>query len=1098
MGPTLLPGTKLSRYEIRSLLGAGGMGEVYLALDTALGRRVALKVLPAAFAADEARLARFEREARTASSLNHPNIITIHEIGHSDEVYFIVTEYIVGETLRHKLKQGRLILVQALDVACQVADALATAHEAGIIHRDIKPENLMLRGDGFIKVLDFGLAKLTQPAESSDDAETMLIPAAKDSPLRTEPGHILGTPHYMSPEQARGLFLDARTDIFSLGVVLYEMVTGVKPFKGNTVVDIIAAILHFEPVAPSRLSKEISPQLDLISNRALAKELKNRYQTISDLAADLRQVREELLFQARERSEGSRSGKLTHAFQPLPLARTSTVQERPSSLPAWPTSLVGRHIELAAIELLLKEEGLRLLTLTGPGGTGKTRLGIEAAGRSIGRFKDGVYFVPLAAVSDANVVCSEIAQTLGLKESAAVSLRTMLADYLSDKQMLLVLDNFEQVLESASDIAALIAAAPQLKIMVTSRALLHIRGEQEFLVPPLALVDLASLPTSEVLMNYSAVALFVERAQMAKHDFQLTEENSRAVAEICASLDGLPLALELAAARIKLLGPQDLLARLSNRLNVLTSGPRDLPERQQTIRETIRWSYDLLSDEEKKLFRWLSVFVGGFKLADAEMFCAALGNLQLEPLEGIASLLDKSLLIRKGDGESRFGMLETIRDFGLEHLESCGEADRVRRCHANYFLQVAEKAEPALVGKEQKLWLDRLEQEHDNLRSILKWTEIVADAETGLRMAGALWRFWLMHGHFTEGRERLTRALQADQTVAAREARAKALNGLGTLTQNQGDYEKARILFEESLAIWRKLGQEHGIATSLINLGWIAFHQCDYEAARALSEEGLSLHLAVANKQGIVLALNNLGNVAHYQGNFQRARDVYNQSIELRRELNDKRGLAFSLTHLTRTLIKLGEYSQAAKAIEEAVVLIEPIGDKQGLGYALAVRGELLTEQGLWQEAIPMIERGIAFWRAMGDRFGLNMGLSILARAVLESGEDQRVEVICSDGLKLQKELRNQRDVAVWLQLLAEVALKQGNWLRATKCFAGATALLDRIASQVSPQESEKQQRNLSIVRSQLGDEAFRAVFASGQEITMEQWLRDATRICPL
>lgn len=613
-------------------------------------------------------------------------------------------------------------------------------------------------------------------------------------------------------------------------------------------------------------------------------------------------------------------------------------------------------------------------------------------------------------------------------------------------------------------------------------------------MPPLALADVGDLPSVvELLNDYSAVALFVERAQMAKHDFQLTEDNARAVAEICATLDGLPLAIELAAARMKLLTARDLQVRLTNRLNFLVSGARDLPKRQQTIRETIRWSYELLTDAEKRLFRSLSVFVNGFSMADAESLCARLNDSRLDCLEGVASLFDKSLLIRRGKSgdKSRFGMLETIREFGLEQLEASRESDTVKQSHAQLFLQLAEEAEANLLGKEQKAWLERLEEEHDNLRAALNWMDEVDAVEMSLRMVGALWRFWLMRGYFTEGRARVTRVLEADGTNALPAARAKALNGLGTLTQNQGDYMVAQRIFEDSLSINRALRDNAGIATSLINLGWIAVQKCDYREARSLSEEGLALHKAAGSQHGVVLALNNLAFIADYQGDYQRARELHSQSIKLRREGSDTRALAFSLIHLTRTLTTLGEYAEAERSIHEGLVHIKALGDKQGIGYALAAQGELLIAQGRWQEAIPLIERGIALWRGIRDRFGLNIGLSILVKAIIESNDITQAEVICREGLQLQRELRNQRNAAMWLGSLAEVALRQGKWKNAAKLFGGATALREKIDSRIPPKDFEIQEQNLAKLREDLGEDQFSAAWARGQAMTMEQWLEE-------
>ncbi|MFQ5794790.1 MAG: BTAD domain-containing putative transcriptional regulator [Candidatus Bipolaricaulia bacterium] len=497
----------------------------------------------------------------------------------------------------------------------------------------------------------------------------------------------------------------------------------------------------------------------------------------------------------------------------------------PNNLPIPLTRFIGRDKERAVVQVRLLDEEMRLLTLTGPGGTGKTRLGLQVVADLIDHFEDGACFVDLAPISDPGLVVSTIAQTLGVKEAEGRPLLDILKASLRGKQMLLVLDNFEQVVAAAPQVVELVAACPQLKVLVTSREPCHVRGEHVFPVPPLALPgsDGKRPLAIERLTQYEAVRLFIERAVAVKPDFAVTDENAPAVAEICIRLDGLPLAIELAAARIKLLSPQALLARLGNRLKLLTGGARDLPACQQTLRDTIDWSYDLLNTGERTLFERLSVFVGGGTLEAAEAVCIGADNLELKMdiLDGLASLVDKNLLRRKeqADGEPRFLILETIREYGLERLEASGESEAIRRTHADYYLALAEQAEPKLEGPDQRMWLDRLEVEHDNLRAALVWFEQNGEAEAELRLGGALWGFWHMRGYLSEGRRWLEGALAKgeDRDVSA-SVRAKALHGAGVLTHEQGDYERATVLYEESLDLRRELGDKPGVAILLSNL----------------------------------------------------------------------------------------------------------------------------------------------------------------------------------------------------------------------------------------------------------------------------------------
>ncbi len=539
----------------------------------------------------------------------------------------------------------------------------------------------------------------------------------------------------------------------------------------------------------------------------------------------------------------------SHLFQlvivglPADFPPPKTLDSHPNNLPMQPTPFIGREREVTTVCALLRHPEVRLLTLTGPGGMGKTRLGLQVAAELADQFADGVFLVPLAPVSDPEQVGPAIIQALSISDLSGQSPLTVLKKALKDRQMLLLVDNFEQVIKAAVLMAELLAACSELTILVTSRVVLHVQAEHEFAVPPLSLPNLKHLPDLVSLSQYEAVALFIQRAQAVKVDFAITNANAPAVVGICVRLDGMPLAIELAAARAKVFPPQILLSRLEQGLAMLTGGARDLPVRQQTLRGAISWSYDLLAPEEQQLFRRLSVFVNGCTWEAAEVVCRAAGEPVGEIMDRLASLVDKSLLRQKesAEGEPRFWMLHVLREFGLEHLASAGETQASCHAHALYYLRLAEEAEPHIKGSQQSMWLERLEREHDNLRAALHWLIEQEEAALALRLSAALWYFWYMRGYLSEGRRWLEIALGLRNMQEKTSVRAKALCGLGQLILYQGDFPTSGPLLEESADLARELGDKKDLSRSLMYLAKLRVLQGNDAAARALIEEGLAL-----------------------------------------------------------------------------------------------------------------------------------------------------------------------------------------------------------------------------------------------------------------
>ena len=1056
-----LIGQTVAHYKVLRRLGSGGMGVVYEAEDIRLGRRVALKFLPENLVCDEKALRRFEREARAASSLNHPNICTIYEVEEHDHQPVIVMELLEGVSLKQRIQEGPISIDELLDFSIQASDALAAAHAKAIIHRDIKPGNMFIVGRRQMKILDFGLAKVCALHIAEDDS---------DEDALTLDGVIPGTTSYMSPEQVRGEEIDTRSDLFSLGVVLYEMATGQKPFVGKNRVLLMDAILNAKPAPATKVNSCLPAALETIIARTLEKKCDKRFQHAADICSELKRLKGEMekapVANAAPVMPNSRPVRniftrylarelaaIRDRFSEKPVKQIDTL---PANLPLQRTGFVGREKEIPAVKELLLRRDVRLVTVTGPGGIGKTRLVVEVASGVIERFPGGTYFVPLSPLSDPGLIASAILQTLGIREAGGQSpLETLNRNFRDSSRAptLLLLDNFEHLIQGAHVVADLLATCPNLKIMVTSRAALHVYGEHEFPVPPLALPDSRSKPSTEILSRCPAVALFVQRAIAAKPDFQLNPDNAPAVAEICARLDGLPLAIELAAARVKILSPPLMLTRLASRLQLLTGGARDLPQRQQTLRAAIDWSYDLLSAAEQKLFRRLSVFAGGCNLEGVEAVCDAKSDLDLDLLNGMASMLDKSLVqkVEQTAGESRFGMLETIREYALEKLEASGELPLAKRAHAAYCLVLAEEEATEESGTDAAEWQERFGFEHDNFRAGLDWLTETGDADWGLRLGTALFRFWEIREYLAEGRDRLGKLLKLAGAAGPTKARARALFAAGVLAGEQGDYASADALIGESQDIARRLGDKMGVAVSLNALAVFACDRGHVASARALFEEGLVLWRELGDQKAVARALSNLANVLKVQGDYDRAHALH----------------------------------------VECLSIFQGLGDRTGVAWSLNYQGDVARDRGDTVAARTLYEQGLGIFRELGDRWGIAGTLADLGSLAREQGNYSIAHSLYAESIKLFQELDHKRGIARLLECSACSAAAQRDAERSLRLAGAAAALRQHIGAPLTPAEQAKLEASLQTARKALTGTAGTKAWSEGWALPIEKAIEE-------
>jgi len=1071
------------RYRLDRELGRGGMGAVFQGYDTLLKRVVAVKLLIAAQLDAQAKNDLLD-EARAVAQLNHPNIVFVFDAGESEDVPFVVMEYMSGASLHETPPEN---VDAAVRSAMQICAALQEAHQHGIIHRDLKPENVIAAGNGLVKLSDFGLARLLNENLSSE-------------------GSLSGTLAYLSPEQALGKPLDGRADLYALGVMLYEFVTGQLPFDADDPVALIGQHLNQQPTPPSELADDLAPELQDIILKLMAKDPLERYESADQVLDALQAYLSE--------QQDSAHARVLHNI-PLDL-----------------TSFIGRESEVEQVRELIRTN--RLLTLTGVGGTGKTRLALHAARGLLDDFRDGVWVVELSTIFESEQVLRTIAGTLDMRVPGNRSLMESLQDYLRPRQLLLVLDNCEHLIKACSEAAGqLLANSPELKILATSRESLGLAGERNFHVPSMQLPADGSDLTAVDVWQIESMQLFRDRALSVKPDFLPDDSQTRAAARICARLDGIPLAIELAAARVRVMPVEEIAARLSDRFRLLTGGSRTAIPRQQTLEALIDWSYDLLTEPEMVLLRRLSIFTGGWTLSMAEAVCADELLPQVEILDILTRLVDKSLVnsdTRRD--EARFNMLETIRQYARNKLIQSGESGRLRDRHLKTFSDFSDSVAPQLWQTDQVLWMDRLEEEHDNIRAALEWSLCdgceKAHVMLGVHLADNIFLFWLVRGYWSDcldwmrklqahpelkdaqdidvirltysigfmtkelgdlhfARDCFEQALEMAGAARDRHSQGYALLGLGEVAMMERFMDQAGEYIDQSLSIFRALEDPLGMALTLARKGGLAADGQGYEQAKQYYRENLAICRGVGHILGIAGTLMALGRIEMYHGDEEIGRGYLQESLSIFRESRDKSGIAGALSAIGYADLYEDNLESSRERYEEVLRINRELRSSPGMGSALIALGEIYRSQGNYTAAREYYEEALELNADLGQVGIVMVVAHNLGYVAKQQGDLPQALIYFRRSLRLARERNVIRFICYCLLGVAAVYTEMERWEDALRLFSAGETLSQQHAYTLDPVDQWEIRHSQKNLEKQVPPERRDQLRADGSQMPLAQ-----------